>query len=501
MASSKPAAGSNEKAEDEALRQRLARESRFLRLQENLSATGEIVKIQEEANMYLRKIEVERAKVNDLDEEIAKSQAELIEQRRKMGGSNALKDNYDMTSRQIRLLENRLDKALVKFNVSLARNKKLRADVDHMRGERVMFDGVYKKLEKELHERKKEMAALLEDSKNAYQARDQARVEMLAFKEEAEEEQLCFEREWERLGKAMEENLRLKETVGRFKPGDVAGKISPGRAHGGGAAAQAGSGDRPQTPAAVEPASPQAAASFEATFERLQAATGVGSVEELVGIFLATEDANFRLFNYVSGLHGDVERLELSMAKTKAESEAFKGLGASDDARKKKVLKDLAAKLARIQARIKEHDEKCEEAAVTMGQLKAGVQSLFTRLGRSEGEAAGGDDALGNQGVTETNMLQHLGAIEQRATEVLSRFCEDRSAAGVVAGPVGGVMPPKSSGGAALFVVPPAWEDLSDHGDDSDNNDDERPMTRGEAQRRSVKNLATASPAPRGVFP
>lgn len=45
--------------------------------------------------------------------------------------------------------------ALVKFNESLAYNKNLRERIDTLRRERVVFDSIYKKLERELHEKKK----------------------------------------------------------------------------------------------------------------------------------------------------------------------------------------------------------------------------------------------------------------------------------------------------------------------------------------------------------
>lgn len=45
-------------------------------------------------------------------------------------------------------------KALVKFNEALAHNKQLRETIDNLRRERVVFDGIYKKLERELHEKK-----------------------------------------------------------------------------------------------------------------------------------------------------------------------------------------------------------------------------------------------------------------------------------------------------------------------------------------------------------
>ena len=49
----------------------------------------------------------------------------------------------------------------------------LREEIDNLRRERVAFDNVYKKMEKELHEKKKEMANIIEISNIAYEARDQ----------------------------------------------------------------------------------------------------------------------------------------------------------------------------------------------------------------------------------------------------------------------------------------------------------------------------------------
>lgn len=43
----------------------------------------------------------------------------------------------------------------MKFNESLAYNKNLRERIDTLRRERVVFDSIYKKLERELHEKKK----------------------------------------------------------------------------------------------------------------------------------------------------------------------------------------------------------------------------------------------------------------------------------------------------------------------------------------------------------
>lgn len=50
--------------------------------------------------------------------------------------------------KQFRVKENRLDKAAVRFNSSLATNSQLRGMIDHLRKERRVFEGKFKKLQK-----------------------------------------------------------------------------------------------------------------------------------------------------------------------------------------------------------------------------------------------------------------------------------------------------------------------------------------------------------------
>ena len=52
------------------------------------------------------------------------------------------------TIKQKRVKENRLDKASVRFNISLATNSQLRNVIDHLRKERSVFEGLRKKYQK-----------------------------------------------------------------------------------------------------------------------------------------------------------------------------------------------------------------------------------------------------------------------------------------------------------------------------------------------------------------
>ena len=131
--------------------------------------------------MYVKRIDVEKARIEELDTAISRFQEKILDQKARMGGVNAAYANNQMIQKQIRVLENRLDKCLLKFNETLAQSKVLRTKIDEYRRERVVFDGIYKKLERELHEKKKEMSAIIDDSKAAYQARDKAQSEMIAL--------------------------------------------------------------------------------------------------------------------------------------------------------------------------------------------------------------------------------------------------------------------------------------------------------------------------------
>ena len=130
-----------------------------------------------------------------------------------MGGADASHENNELIAKQVRMLENRLDKSLVRFNEALAANKQLRAKIDSMRQERVVFDGIYKKLERELHEKKKEMSAIIEDSNNAYQERDKAQGELKVLKERAENDKAEFERDWKELGQLIEQDRKAREAI------------------------------------------------------------------------------------------------------------------------------------------------------------------------------------------------------------------------------------------------------------------------------------------------
>jgi hypothetical protein len=475
------------KHENEVLRLDLTRESRDQKKSSSSSGAADIQRLQDEAARYLKKIEKERANIEDLDRGIAKYQEKILDQKSRLGGVNAAQENNKLVQMQIRVLENRLDKNLMKFNETLGQNKALRMKIDEYRRERVVFDGIYKKLEKELHEKKKEMAAIIEDSKNAYQARDKSQSELITLQQNADKERSVFESDFKKMGemikkqqaevekKRLEQFDRKDDTAGATTLSDKGGKSITDGTTWGVAANSTGA-----------PLSQENIHSYEDALRRIQEGTGVYDVNEIVTRFLEAEEQNFSLFNYVNDINTEIERLEHSIADMRNQVEKYRGQGMSTDTQRRKLARDLQEKLEKTQKQSEDYEKRYADATRTITQLKNGIHQIFTRIGAANQSV---DEMLGNQGVTETNMLQYLGIIEQRTSEILQQFAATQIGAGAESSLQLPLDMTEAKGVEYDGIHPPSYEEMSD-GENSEGEEDERPLTRSELEKRTQATIS-----------
>jgi len=461
------------------------------------SMSAHLSKLHDQAETYTKKIESERRRIEELDSNIKELNAQVLEQRKKLGGANAVRENNIKTQKQIQILENRLDKSLLKFNEALAHNKQLRESIDNLRSERQAFDNIYKKLEKDLTEKKQEMTKIVELSNVAYEVRDRAQQEMVMLKMQADKEQEKFERDWKELGKLIENDRKMKELMRqREKAGIGPGgkvededklrkKIIKGNA--------VISRDKEAQQKAL-----QKVQSYEEAFAKIQQSTGISDIDELVATFIEAEDKNFSLFNYVNELNNEVEKLEEQIDMTRREILRYRGVGENRDDHRKRMLQDLEDKLAKTEAKAEQYEARAARTMATVNELKKGIEDTFNRIGcNSEGVSA----ALGNQGVTESNMMQYLGIIEQRTNEILQMYVavkmqeegQDISSAELQAqlASIAGHGPAVPLGAGEVKVTPPSAGDDVDSEEDSDEEEeDDHPLSREELKAKTLRNLA-----------
>lgn len=98
-------------------------------------------------------IQIEQRKVALADMEVRQLDAELKQHMdviKVAGGINAATDKAIELQKEIKRYESRRQQASIKYNEAFTHCQKLRSQINSLRRERLVFDGIYTKLEKEL---------------------------------------------------------------------------------------------------------------------------------------------------------------------------------------------------------------------------------------------------------------------------------------------------------------------------------------------------------------
>ena len=125
-----------------------------------------------------------------MEEDIKIRQQEIIDQKRQYKGANGTQERNSQIGKQLKILENRLEKATQKFNESVLSNKVLREQIDGLRRERVVFDNIYTRWEADLLRKRKDMANIVEIANSAYEERDKAHERLALMMKRVERERV-----------------------------------------------------------------------------------------------------------------------------------------------------------------------------------------------------------------------------------------------------------------------------------------------------------------------
>ncbi|KAJ3411808.1 hypothetical protein HDV05_001707 [Chytridiales sp. JEL 0842] len=336
----------------------------------------------DQAEFYQKKIKQILVDITSLDGEIAAMDREIDAKRAELGGVNAASANSDAIDKQIRVLENRLDKALVKFNNSLAVNKKLRATIDNLRRERLVFDNIYRKFERELMEQKKQMAEIIEMSNSAYEARDEAQAKIIALREKADKEYQAYIQEIKELDRALEQDRKLKEfmTTKISDRSERLGLVNQDGSMGRGAMDKDSNANKFPSQEALS----ESLETYEKAFAEIRKVTGTQDIKELVQRFKAVEDQNFSLFNYVNEVNNEIEKMaeEIVDIQTKIDGMKIENVAAEEEMKMK--MKKLEESLSESNANCAMYEKQYNELTFDIQDMKGGIDhvvSLFQKVG------------------------------------------------------------------------------------------------------------------------
>lgn len=359
----------------------------------NITVTQQEIlrQIHESGDKYAQLIAQERELMSDLEYEIQQSTNKLLEKRKDMGGVNASRENDALIHKQIRILEHRLEKSLSKFNESIAQNKELRAAIDELRKEQIIYENIYLKMEKELQSKKEKMAELIESSNAAYELRDAALLEIAVIEQAERKEKAEFDKQMDEMSSLLENELRLPSYTTSSSSSSTMPAITNGPSNGLGRNSstpllkynkarqsmfsspattnsnngllmlengnnpsfemmaskstndiKGGGGIRnlsSSQQAAIQPSQQPInhVQNFEEAFDRIRQATGITDVTELVKTFIKNEQNNYSLFKYVNEQNAEIEKIQEKMSLLQDDERECKEFSHQADGHKQKA--------------------------------------------------------------------------------------------------------------------------------------------------------------------
>ncbi|KAL6464955.1 hypothetical protein MHYP_G00272720 [Metynnis hypsauchen] len=354
--------------------------------------------------------QLERQRINqmELEQEILCIGKKLVEMRKgEVSASNSQKSLARQTQKASRTLENKLDRALVCFNEQLAKNSQLREELETLRMERVHFQQLHRRLDKELQEIRQDIGDVIRMSTAAYDARVEAQTKMSMMKEKAVKDLALYNVEVKELERIIAHERRLKEFMvtkcnersGQEDMQDLTRRQEMKEQR------RTDSGE-------------ETLETLEEVFQKIQKVTGEDDLEMLVSKFIQVEDKNFALFNYVNEQNTQAEALRDQISQTKEEMESFHVKGLQQEQEHQAALREVEEQQRDTESEALESEEKANAISKILDQIKTGINSVFNKI---DCDRAVVEDLLGSSsGIRDNNIMTYLSQVEQRTNELLT---------------------------------------------------------------------------------
>jgi hypothetical protein len=400
-------------------------------------------------------------------------------------GVNIAKEAQMVTSKTLNILEAKVNKLLQK-NSDLKNQIKLQKHtINHYRLIRLQTDLSHSKYTETLAQTKEKIESMLADSTKVIEEREKMLEKKEQLEKIHLEEQIKFQEEYEEMGKFIKlqndalENALLQErkadqkgaTLLLKKPPSSPSTIHPpepgtsfnngnGNGNGNGTNLPHNLTSDMSLQEEIEMAKKvgnlnsfmnaeqnslqdlkEKILLYESMFEQLKKMTGVESLEEMVSNYIAHEEEMFSLYNFIQTVNAEIDTVTEASLQTEIAINKFKEDQQDQDQQRRTTLDDLQQRLANMlestrdvvdqnaiqQESISQINKKvssvffklqCDQMDAKGSQVKGGQRWSNSNAGRPDNKIA----LLTGQGVTESNVLDYLGCIEQRAVDIISEY-------------------------------------------------------------------------------
>ena len=354
------------------------------KLREEISASVSSAKGSSEASSNMEELIKLKNKFNAVRSENMRKE-QLVEQLKKQVeiiSSNSTSEEISVTDRRIRVLENRIDKAMIKYNEAQSIKKTYEGILHRLKEERVGFDHQLENLEKQLEAKKKDYEELLLLSHDALHAKEMAQAELHRFEQAVMEERNQRDREvMEKkllVQQRIEMNHRLerkeKETV--LVNNNVAHTVVAGE-----------SIFLPEQPKISHPAPDetqkiqQRLSEYEEAYSKLKEVTGVSDVNEIIQKFISQEITYSNLTKLTREQEKNIQALNEEHDKLKGQLDELKfSAAALTNGRHFSASVDAESLVAESMSKLEKNRTRYEKLAKVLIDVNSGVGHLHDKL-------------------------------------------------------------------------------------------------------------------------
>lgn len=379
--------------------------------------------IESQIDSYTKKIQILRQSIFNTENQISKAREHRLHQKLTKGGVKATKKNNQIMAKQIRILENRLEKLLEQFNKKINENKMLRERINLVRKDRSHYDLVFKKMEVAIHKFDRMTKDARKRADEIGDLCEKDRIELESIVQGGERRTLQFESKWRERQDAIEHQLlngavrlhKMRETmsqiqrpkdhslsaevpifVGSIRSSEEGAEESALRC---GANTSSVAGDTPSDGVDTEDNMKSKIAhkrwtamhhkmivrsqgkkleNFIELFKQLENATGVSDPDQLADQMKASENYLFSIFKHTSQLEKDIEDETAQMHRLKTEIRQLLPRGDSKKGGTRYLVEQLQDKLRDTKHKTKKYLESARDASRELHSLDGPIARLLT---------------------------------------------------------------------------------------------------------------------------
>eukprot|EP00002_Diphylleia_rotans_P019304 TRINITY_DN3737_c0_g2_i6.p1 TRINITY_DN3737_c0_g2~~TRINITY_DN3737_c0_g2_i6.p1 ORF type:complete len:574 (-),score=178.69 TRINITY_DN3737_c0_g2_i6:372-2093(-) len=314
-----------------------------------------------------RLVAVSKAKESEL-----LSLQDCLKDLEKESGAPTASDDSPLT-RQIRALENRLDKAMIKYNEAISIKKTYQQIVRRLQEERLTFDNQLQAIERAIKAKERDYEELIVMCRDANHARDVALAELARFEQTIEEErkgreaELAERRQMVKAKMEMNERMekrRLEQNEQRIREEEKERQMRK---------------EQMNEESHREEEQAKKITSYEEAFRKIKEATGVSDVNEVIQKFLTQEETHNNLQALKQEAQARIDTLNEEKAQMKAKVEEIK-YSASGSLGSRRIVDEFETHLSEANVKCERNRQKYERIAKVLVNVKAGIEHLADRL-------------------------------------------------------------------------------------------------------------------------